>query len=283
MKCPKCGYISFDYNQVCPKCSKDIGDEQAKLNIPSFRPETPFLIEALVGEAEESGVGNGIGSSADMDTGEYEMGLDFDDSGAADTGEAEIGDSIEMDEIDMNVESAEESVSAFDFEELEPPEGEAEIALEESVTDFDLESDEEEIDMETGETSEEGTEVGTTATPEPGLEEDELGIDLDDESFDDIGVAQALEEEEAGVESEVAGPDPDSLTLEPAETSQEADLSGRGEEEEVALGLDDLKIDDSGELKVDTGEEAPESEDVSLDLDDLDIELDLDDPDQKPS
>lgn len=50
MKCPKCGYISFDHNQTCPKCKKDISAEQKKLNLPDFRPSPPSLLEALTGE-----------------------------------------------------------------------------------------------------------------------------------------------------------------------------------------------------------------------------------------
>jgi len=54
MKCPKCGYISFDYNLSCPKCNKDISAEQEKLHIPSFRPDAPYLLGSLIGEANES-------------------------------------------------------------------------------------------------------------------------------------------------------------------------------------------------------------------------------------
>jgi hypothetical protein len=54
MKCPKCGYISFDYNLTCPKCDRDISSEQEKLNLPPFRPDTPSLLSAVTGEADES-------------------------------------------------------------------------------------------------------------------------------------------------------------------------------------------------------------------------------------
>jgi len=49
MKCPKCGYVSFDSNLECPKCRADISMEQSKLNLPFFRPSPPFLLGALVG------------------------------------------------------------------------------------------------------------------------------------------------------------------------------------------------------------------------------------------
>ncbi len=48
MKCPKCNYISFDSNLICPKCNKDISIEREKINLPSFKPNPPFLLGSLV-------------------------------------------------------------------------------------------------------------------------------------------------------------------------------------------------------------------------------------------
>jgi hypothetical protein len=56
MKCSNCGYISFDYNQSCPKCDKDTSAERTKLNLPDYRSNPPFLLGALTGEANESEV-----------------------------------------------------------------------------------------------------------------------------------------------------------------------------------------------------------------------------------
>ena len=91
MKCPKCSYISFDYNQICPKCNKDITEIQALLNLPSFRPAPPSLLGILTGEANEShinlqvdtsGLVEGAGQDVDMgieDTSTTEDGtLEFD-------------------------------------------------------------------------------------------------------------------------------------------------------------------------------------------------------------
>ena len=52
MKCPKCGYVSFDSNLECPKCRADLSMEQSKLNLPSFKPSPPFLLGALVGNED---------------------------------------------------------------------------------------------------------------------------------------------------------------------------------------------------------------------------------------
>lgn len=54
MKCPRCGYVSFDYNESCPKCDEDIRAERTKLNLSDYRSDPPFLLGALTGEVKES-------------------------------------------------------------------------------------------------------------------------------------------------------------------------------------------------------------------------------------
>jgi hypothetical protein len=50
MKCPKCGYVSFDHHQVCQKCGKDVLAEQRRLNLPDYKPDPPSFLGALTGE-----------------------------------------------------------------------------------------------------------------------------------------------------------------------------------------------------------------------------------------
>lgn len=313
MKCPKCSYISFDFNQVCPKCNKDIAVEQAKLHTPSFRPEAPALLGALIGEADDSSTNVDVGTSTDLDTGE--MGfedsgtvdsgeLSFDDSGAVDSGELSFDDSGAVDsgevgfdsgDLDMDLESegvaggelSEEAVSAFDSAELDPSTGDVEIAPEESVTDFELAGDEKSLSMDSGEFPTETSEAESAAMPEASAEEGELEIDLDDLSLDDAGAAEGLDIDEPLVGSEAADTDLESLASEleevsapqeaepPAEEEVVLDLDAgpdEGEKEEVALDLDDLKIDDSGELQLDTGAEAAEEVDKGLEGGEVSLE-----------
>ena len=83
MRCPKCGYVSFDYNLECPKCNKDISAEQQKMNIFPFKPEPPFLLGTLLGETDETHA-------------------EFDVDSASDSGSEELGSGlIESDEIIM--------------------------------------------------------------------------------------------------------------------------------------------------------------------------------------
>ena len=38
MKCPKCKYISFDHNENCPKCRKDLTEVRENMNFPAYCP-----------------------------------------------------------------------------------------------------------------------------------------------------------------------------------------------------------------------------------------------------
>lgn len=53
MKCPKCSYISFDYNERCPKCNKDLAPEQRKRNLVAFKHNPPFFLGSLTGEVTD--------------------------------------------------------------------------------------------------------------------------------------------------------------------------------------------------------------------------------------
>ncbi len=55
MRCPKCGYISFDHLANCRKCSRDLGDAREALNLTDFEPQVPFLLGSLVGEMQGGG------------------------------------------------------------------------------------------------------------------------------------------------------------------------------------------------------------------------------------
>jgi hypothetical protein len=274
MKCPKCSYISFDFNQVCPKCNKDIAVEQAKLHIPSFRPEAPALLGALIGEADDSSTSVAVDTSTGIDSGE----LDFEDSGAVDSGELSFEDSGALDsgdvgfedseELDMGFESEGEPtegvVSAFDSAELEPSSGDVEIASEDSVTDFELGGDETALSMDSGEFP---TEAGTASEtePEPVAEEGELDINLEDMSLGDSGVGDESGADEPIADAQVADTDLESLASELDELSAPQDAEEPAEEE-YALDLD-AEAPAEEELALDLDAEAPAEEEFALDLD----------------
>jgi len=67
MKCPKCNYTSFDYNQVCPKCGNNNAEEQTRLKLSPNKPNPPFFLASLVGMTDSENLeipGHGAGMGA---------------------------------------------------------------------------------------------------------------------------------------------------------------------------------------------------------------------------
>ena len=187
MKCPKCSYTSFDYNQICPKCNKDISSEQQRMNHPAYKPSSAFLIGLLFEERDQSG-GPVLDEANNMD-------MDF-----------EIKENEEARKPEQFVAPAELSETDLldegEITDLEPMPG---FELEEDVKEISLESDmispeepegpsavsgtaheEGSVFLDIDSLSVEGAETEEDAVVEPILEqEEELGIDLEDLSFDE--------------------------------------------------------------------------------------------------
>ena len=106
MKCPKCGYISFDYNEVCPKCNRNISGEGAKMNHPSYKPDSPALLGSLIGEGEDAALDlelrppEEIPSPRIHEMGTREISVEKATEGEAEEFEISIEPDIE-DEIDL--------------------------------------------------------------------------------------------------------------------------------------------------------------------------------------
>lgn len=275
MRCLKCGYISFDFNQICPKCNKDISDHQDKMNIPPFRPNPPSLLGALIGETDESDLGIDISSAPEMIP-EPESHAAFDES-------LELQEAVEIDkEQDTNIELETEAEGVSS----EKP---TEIPTEEDVLDFDLQTEEEEISLEPEAIApEEPAPIESTVESE--IEDSEISLDLEDLSFEseETGPAEVSTEEQEEdlslgfddinldepqedigldqVKEEELAPEIDSQVL----TEEEKSVT-----DEIELKLDDLKINETGELEVEATTESPTGEttlvdDISLDGSQLD-------------
>jgi hypothetical protein len=190
MKCPKCNYVSFDYNQVCPKCNKDISAEQQRMNLPAYRPSPLSLLGALIGEPRQS-EDSVFGEGQNLD-------MDFEISG---NGEAEKPEepSLSSDLLETNLLDEEEEIEhlepLYDFEEEEgekiSPES-VEISLEDSERTLSLSDTgemEEVISLDSDELSLTEPELEKEALAESvPAKERELGIDLEDLSLDEIAL-----------------------------------------------------------------------------------------------
>ena len=79
MKCPKCHYISFDYNQVCPICSRDLTSTLIYMKLGGFKPQPPSFLGALTGDASDVQYGLDVDERSDtpgVEDEDLEMHLD---------------------------------------------------------------------------------------------------------------------------------------------------------------------------------------------------------------
>jgi hypothetical protein len=53
MKCPKCGYVSFEYLDACRKCGRDLSQFKAAVGIAAFTPGVINVLKYVEGSEEE--------------------------------------------------------------------------------------------------------------------------------------------------------------------------------------------------------------------------------------
>ena len=251
MKCPKCGYISFDYNQACPKCNKDVSLMQEKLNIPAFKPDPPSLLGALLGDHETVASLNASGEIPVIHP-ETEISLS-DSSGGIPSEGGTLGDSQELDlslELDGEQAAVQESPGAKEsgpeISELKTEAGA--ISLSESAV-FQAKGDlpaKSEKKEEAGEIPFDLEDIAIeSAKPEKdaGAGGDEkLEIELADLTLEDGG--DDLKLEPVSPKEEQGPLDIGSLSLE----SQEGPAAEK--KEEITLSLEDLQVNETGELEI---------------------------------
>ncbi len=133
MKCPKCGYTSFDYLDECKRCGTDLRDVRALLNLITVSPE-----ERAARPPEEEAVAGAVAQ------GEAEPFVE--DLGAAP--EAEQGEDILA---DMNFdESFEDLVERTSYEEASGDEPAAPAAAVAAKEPGEGEEEEDLLDLDFG-------------------------------------------------------------------------------------------------------------------------------------
>jgi hypothetical protein len=272
MKCPKCSYVSFDYNLTCPKCDKDISSEQEKLHLPAFRPDPLFLLGALTGDVNEPHA-TGARDSTDFATGHDEE-ISFDDESAHfDSGEVSIPEPGDF-------ELGSEEISLDDTLGLSRDSGKFSSALAKSASedilgkDLDTEDAIAEFDLERSPDDGNGSAMKGLDIEKPAgspVTNEELILDLDetpgDEGSLDLGTLD-LEGPGGTPAGENRAPE---LQLDGAST---------GELDQM-LDMEEIKLEEVS-LEAKHGSKKDEAvgdqdADLSLDLEDLDLELDLED------
>lgn len=285
MRCPKCGYISFDDRENCLKCTGDLRELAEQLHGTAFAAKTPdFLAVALAAE-EEAG-------EAAVDQVDHDVPPEEDEIELADVEPAEppleVSPEIEIEETPVAApaegvgqapeEKPEESVEgqgeAEEIVELEPPE----LSLSESEEMEVLEEDDDMLDLASlsaplpAETVDDAGELPDLAAPQapvsPGKVEEAENL------FEETAVPAAVEEDSG---AKVAWPedqeveDITDLLNDTAPPPPSASEQGSVEvAEEPALNLD---LDDDSPLGAPAPEEAPpEIPDLGLSLEIADEE-----------
>lgn len=226
MRCPKCGYVSFDYLAQCKKCSRELADVRQMLNLPDVKPEVPFLLGSLVGESYEGGGGQGglpLTQETDLELEGIELNepapleetVDIQDleGRGIDMREAESLDTGSTEEAEVSLEELEAGGAAEDSGEEEGFLG-LELELDEESRAAEVAGEEwPELDLSAEDSSEE-MELGDLSLDEPGADagepaaanEKELELDLSEEDLSalvrELEDQLQTEPEEKGANSE---------------------------------------------------------------------------------
>jgi len=272
MKCPRCGYISFDHNEVCPKCKKNIAAERDKLNLPDYRPAPPPVLGALIGEADDYGAGDGNHESGF----EQDVGLSAEDSQAIEAMEQTFKDSQDF-ELQLETvldEEGEESPGNIDLSDVTSRSASAEIQSRETTLNLAPEEDAEELSLDIEDLPVDDLEINTPQTEQPG---DDASVLEPNRSLSGGGGIEDIDIFEPHDDEQEASFDLDDLSHdEPVTIAVESVQEEPVDEEPIDLeglasGLEERTLDLSESVETGNGEE----EEISLDIEDLDLDLDL--------
>jgi len=81
MKCPRCNFISFDYNQKCPKCGNDLSQERDHMNFPPYQPKPLSLLGLLTSHEDRLAAGatlEGLDAPRGLDSDVHELLISLD-------------------------------------------------------------------------------------------------------------------------------------------------------------------------------------------------------------
>jgi hypothetical protein len=279
MKCPKCSYVSFDYNLTCPKCDKDISSEQEKLHLPAFRPDPPFMLGSLTGEVNDTHAPSPRGSSEIPMDREAEVSFD-DESSHFDSGEVSIPESGDFELGSEEISLDDTSTMSLDSgKTLERGKSAAEDVL---GTDLDLDTEDAIAELDLGsagddELAPDTGELELDKSAGAASSGDELSLDLGETPGGDTG---SLDLGSLDLEGG-AGEGPAGAEI----GARDLQLDGESTEElDKLLDLDEIRLDEvpleaKPRPEQGKGKKAGKAQDseLSLDLGDLDLELDLED------
>ena len=233
MRCPKCGYISFDRQRSCGKCSNDLTAVAEQLQGTAGKAAAPFFLGAVLGQ--QTPVYNEHSSALHEDEEEEALALDELEAEAPGANEEELdfaGAPLDEDDLqDQPLPSL--GLENIDVSDLVPPREEEEelvLSLGDEHTEASLAQEAEDSLM--------GMNL-------PSLEPDDLfGVDEQENLLSDRGgeaePSSAAEDEEIIDLSSLMGFEEAPANPAPATEDRDVlDLSFGDEPEELHLSLDD--------------------------------------------
>lgn len=231
MRCPKCGYISFDQMEICGGCKKNIAKFSKDLSGVVFKSESPDFLWFKQPEEEVPEEEMPEDEAAEE---EESDGVDFalDEEESADSG-SDVEFAVDSADSGLDISADQPQEIEFDLsadigtdEEPEQEEAKEEIA-------FDLPDMEETVSAPKPENARKEEDMGLsleTTGSAGGL--DDLGLDFD---FDDSAAAPAKpakaakpEKKESPLDLDLAGLDLDGLMPPSAEEEAKVDFSFSG-------------------------------------------------------
>lgn len=229
MRCPKCGYISFDNVEKCLKCRKNIAETSRELQGGAYNVAAPLFLMFAADEDEVDVPIGGMEGAVDEDFEVVDPDLDI----------LVEGEEEEDTDIRLELGGDEDDERAPDLDELSGELTEIEAFSEQ---DDDLSDDDEGIAFNLGEL-EEGSAGDMLAMDVP----DELA-DLSDLSPPARAEAKAPAPEEPGIDLDFAGMDddfsPDLQTKPPAPKKETVLSLDMDEDLDFELDLGGLSIHD---------------------------------------
>jgi hypothetical protein len=238
MQCPKCGYNSFDHNESCPRCHRDLTSVRQELGLLAVAPQPAPFLAALIGEAAAEGgeftfQGQETGHPGAYETAAAEAGEEP-EVGTETMIETETGPAVEAEpegiEFEMPSEEPRPSLRAAKA----PAKAPAKVEEEPSM---DLAEEEEEPESELILESEASSVVLEAEEEEPAVSlEDEATVIMEEPPARQRG-ASAVEAPAEEVTLDL-GEEPEDLTADVARV--EAEL---GQEEDKELDLAEFEIE----------------------------------------
>lgn len=268
MRCPKCGYISFDHVKTCLKCKKDISGKVEVIGTTYHAAAPSFLKASLTSKSEDT---DGF---IESESEQIEGGADFSDPDL---------DVLVNESDDFSFDDDDDAENTISFDSSDSDDVEAEFHLEddedfddEGSFEFELEADGEELDeqLTTADLDVPGelSDISDLAPPATGSDQapaggKDMSLSLDDDmSFGDDLELDGLDLDLGLGGDEGVDDSEQSLSLDDIDLSEDDLLSGDDDFDNLNMDLDLDGLDDE--------ESKPKEEKALGSLDDISLSLD---------